>query len=217
VDEDDDGLPYGVVEEAAAETDSAQLSQAEMLEKARQHAMAAGKLDQQPQIETPVKKKKKRKKKQGFFDAKETLKLVAGVGVVVALVVVAAWRLPDFRFPLGGILCVVGFITYLLGWVSLRQLVAEEGALQSLMFRFLPPYQWWYVMTHWAETRDYVAFFASGLMILALGGAIIKISPVGKEAAESERAFQKATRGTEVEAEPPPPQKAAENRPVGED
>jgi len=191
-----------------AESAGVALSQAEMLERARQHAIARGAITDEPEIDKPVKKKKKKKKK-GYFDANETLKLVAGLGVLVAILALLAWRLPGLRFPLGGLLCVVGFNTYLLGWAALKQLVAEEGAFKALMFRFLPPYQWWYVATHWSETQDYVAFFASGLMILALGGVIIKTSPIGKKTEQSEQAYQKAQRGTQPEPPSPMPAKAA--------
>ena len=119
------------------------------------------------------KSRKPRKKKTGYFDAKETLKLVAGVGAFVAALAFLAWGYPEFRFPLGGLLCVIGFIVYLLGSAALRQLVAEEGPLKAIFFRICPPYQWWYVMTHWDETRDFVAFFLAGsafIMAIAITG-----------------------------------------------
>jgi DNA-directed RNA polymerase subunit RPC12/RpoP len=83
-----------------------------------------------------VAKKKQRRKKSGYFDAKETLKLVAGVGALVVVLALVAWGYPDLRFPLGGLLCVLGFINYLLGITSLRQQVAEEGVFAALLFRF---------------------------------------------------------------------------------
>ena len=148
-------------------------------------------------------KKKKKKKASGYFDPKETLILVGGVSALVAVLAFFAWGYPDFRFPLGGLLCVVGFIVYLLGAVSLRQVVAEEGFVQLLLFRLCPPYQWWFVATHWEETRDFVSFFGAGLLILSIGGVVIKSSPIGKEAEASERAFQKATRGKSADVPPP--------------
>jgi hypothetical protein len=130
------------------------------------------------------------------------LQLVAGVGALVALLAFLAWGYPACRFPLGGFLCVIGFIVYLLGSVSLRQVVAEEGILKLLLYRFCPPYQWWYVMTHWEETRDFFAFFVAGAAIMTIGGAIIKTSDEGKRAEVSERAFQKMQRGRQAEAPP---------------
>ena len=115
---------------------------------------------------------------------------MAGVGAVVAVLAFLAWGYPGIRFPLGGVLCVIGFIVYLLGWTALRQLVAEEGILKALLFRFCPPYQWWYVITRWDETRDFFAFFAAGAAIMAIGGGIIKTSEEGKRAEASDRAFQ---------------------------
>ena len=151
-----------------------------------------------------AKQKKKRKKKgSGYFDPKETLTLVAGVGAVVGILAFLAWGYPDFRFPLGGLLCVIGFIIYMLGSISLRQLVAEDGFVQALMFRFCPPYQWWFIISRWADTKDFFAFFAAGAIIMAVGGFIIKTSPTGAKAEASERAYQKLLKTKK--AEPPPP------------
>jgi DNA-directed RNA polymerase subunit RPC12/RpoP len=158
-----------------------------------------------------AKKKKRKKKSSSYFDPKETLKLIAGVGVGVGLLSFFAWAYPDMRFPLGGLLCIVGFIVYILGLVSLRQLVAEEGPVQALLFRFCPPYQWYFVMSHWGECKDYVVFFGAGLVILSLGGAVLKSSPIGKMAEASERAYQKAKRGTIEEPAPPPVMPKAQN------
>jgi hypothetical protein len=135
--------------------------------------------------------RKKKKKTAGYFDPKETLKLVGGVGAFVALLTFLAWGYPGLRFPVGGILCVIGFIVYLMGAYSLRRLVAEEGMLQALMFRFFPPYQWWFMATRWDEAKDFVAFFVAGMVAMAVGGGIIKTSPEGKKAEASDRAFQK--------------------------
>ena len=100
-------------------------------------------------------------------------------------------RYPDFRVPLGGFICVVGFIVYVLGAVALRQLVAEEGFIKLMLFRFFPPYQWWFIFTRWQETRDFLAFFMAGAMVMSVGGAIIKISPLGIKADAAERAYLK--------------------------
>ncbi len=154
-------------------------------------------------------KKGKKKKKSGYFDPKETLKLVAGVGAFVAFLAFLAWGYPGTRFPLGGLLCVIGFIVYLLGASSLRQLVAEDSPLKALLFRFCPPYQWWYVATHWAETKDFVAFFGAGMVILSIGGLVIKTSEQGKRAEASDRKFQQAQRARQPQLEQPAPAPAA--------
>jgi hypothetical protein len=151
-----------------------------------------------------AKAKKKKKKSSGYFDPKDTLTLVGGVAAFVALLTFLAWGYPDLRFPLGGLLCVLGFIVYTLGAFSLRQLVAEEGALKALLFRFCPPYQLWFVATHWEDAKDFVAFFAAGFVILTLGGAVIKTSEIGKKAAESERSYQEIRQGGRVQAPPSP-------------
>lgn len=166
-------------------------SRSESMEQVRQQ-VAQETASAQEKAKKALKKKKKKRKSDGYFDARETLKLVAGVGALVAVLALTAWGYPNFRFPLGGLLCVIGFIVYLLGITSLRQHVAEEGVLKALMFRFFPPYQWWYVATRWDETKDFVAFFGAGLVILSIGGAIIKTSPVGKLAAAADRALEKA-------------------------
>jgi hypothetical protein len=201
-DDEDDGRAYSLVDdfadaEEAKGPKSAEAvlpSRAEVLDKARQQAA-----ESQSEESGPAKPKKKRRKKKqtGFFNPKDTLILVGCVLGFVAVLAFFAFRFPDFRFPLGGLLCVVGFITYLLGAVSLRQLVAEEGMLKLLFYRFFPPYQLWFVVSRWSETKDYFAFFAAGLLILGLGGAIIKQSPTGKMAEASERALKKAMRGTD--------------------
>jgi hypothetical protein len=176
-------------------------SRAEAMEQVRQRVAE----QEAVEAETKARKAKRKKKKSraGAFDPKEVLTLVGGVGAFVAVLAFLAWGYPDLRFPLGGLLCVIGFIVYLLGAFSLRQLAAEEGAMQAVLFRFFPPYQWYFVATHWAEARDFVAFFAAGFVILTIGGAIIKTSEIGRKAEESERAYQQVHEGG-LEEMPPP-------------
>ena len=169
-------------------------SRAEAMEQVRQKVAEKEAADAIKAAEK-ARKKKKRKKSSGYFDPRDTMILVASAGGVVLLLAGAAWAFPDFRFPLGGVLCIIGFIVYLLGLAALRQLASDEGDFQGLLFRFCPPYQWWFVATHWAESKDYVAFFGAGMVILAIGGVIIESSPVGRKAAESEAAYQKAHQG----------------------
>jgi ribosomal protein S27E len=176
-------------------------SRAESMEQVRQKAAEDAVILTETKA-TKAKKRKKKKKGASYFDARETLQLVAGVGALVALLAFLAWGYPAIRFPMGGFLCVIGFIVYLLGSSSLRQLVAEEGLLKLLAYRFCPPYQWWYVMTHWEETRDFFAFFVAGAAIMTIGGAIIKTSEEGKRAEVSDRAYQKMKRGPQAEAPP---------------
>jgi hypothetical protein len=191
-------------------------SRSELMEQVRQQAAEEEAVKAEKKVQKSRQKKKgketKRKKYSSYFDAKETLKLVAGVGALVGVLAILAWGYPEFRFPLGGFLCVLGFIVYLLGSVSLRQLVAEEGVLKALMFRFCPPYQWWFVATHWEETRDFVAFFVAGAFVMSLGGAIIKISPTGKKAEASERAYQKLLKGKQSDAPPPVIKRTVDDR-----
>ncbi len=178
-------------------------SRTELMEQVRQKAATEEAIETERKVEK-TKKKKRKKKGSGYFDPKETLTLVAGVGTVVAVLAFLAWGYPGIRFPLGGILCVIGFIVYLLGWTALRQLVAEEGILKALMFRFCPPYQWWFVITRWDDTRDFFAFFAAGAVIMAIGGGIIKTSEEGKRAEASDRAYQQMQKARHAEQPPAP-------------
>jgi hypothetical protein len=117
---------------------------------------------------------------------------------------VLAWSFPDFRYLLGGLLAVIGVILYLLGARSLRQVAERESFLKLMAYRFFPPYQLWFVLTRWSETRDYFGFFVSGLLVMVIGGAVVTTSPTFKRANESEREYQKALREA-VYGELPPP------------
>jgi hypothetical protein len=165
-------------------------SRAETIEQVRQEAAEEEVAETKINAEKAKKPKKRKRKKTGFFDLRETLTLVGGVSVVVGVLALLAWYFPDFRYPLGGLLAVIGFVLYLLGAMSLRQLAAKEGFFKSMAYRFFPPYQLWYVVTRWADTQDYFAFFASGLIIVAIGVAIVTTSPSAKKAEQSERAYQ---------------------------
>jgi hypothetical protein len=92
-----------------------------------------------------------------------------------------------------------------MGGVSLRQLAAEEGFLKLMLFRFFPPYQWWFIFTRWQETRDYLAFFVAGAMMMSVGGGIIKISPLGIKADRDERAYMKKLERGQADFRPPVP------------
>jgi ribosomal protein S27E len=178
-------------------------SRSELMEQVRQQELQAEEVETQTKALKAKQKKKRKKKGSSYFDPKETLTLVAGVGAVVGVLAFLAWGYPEFRFPLGGLLCLIGFIVYMLGSISLRQLVAEDGFVQVLMFRFCPPYQWWFIITRWADTKDFFIFFLAGAIIMSVGGFIIKTSPTGKKAEASERAYQKLLKSKKAEAPPP--------------
>ena len=74
--------------------------------------------------------------------------------------------------------------------MSLRRLAENLGFFKALAYRFFPPYQLWFVLTRWADTRDYFAFFISGLITVTIGVAVIITSPTYKAAEESDRAYQ---------------------------
>ncbi|SIO59162.1 hypothetical protein SAMN05444166_5947 [Singulisphaera sp. GP187] len=152
--------------------------------------------------EAKAKRMRKKKKGSSYFDPKDTLILAGGVTGFVAVLAFLSWGYPDLRFPVGGFMCVLGFIVYLLGAASIKQIVAEEGFHHVVLFRFFPPYQWYFVATRWSETKDFVAFFAAGLIILGIGGAVLKTSPIGKKAEASERAYQKVHQGSDPDTPP---------------
>jgi hypothetical protein len=96
------------------------------MEKVRQQELEAEQANTETKAEKAKKNKKRKKKGSSYFDPKETLTLVAGVGAVVGVIAFLAWGYPEFRFPLGGLLSLIGFITYLLGSVSLRKLLKTK-------------------------------------------------------------------------------------------
>ncbi len=169
-------------------------TRAETMEQARQEAAAQQAVVTQEKAEKAKRAKKKKRKNADYSDLKETLTLVAGVGVLVGVLALLAWRFPDFRFPLGGLLAVIGFVLYLLGTMSLTRLVETEALFTRLAFRFFPPYQLWFVLSHWDQARDFFAFFVSGAMVMAIGGAVVTTSQTFKRANENEREYRKAVR-----------------------
>jgi hypothetical protein len=165
-------------------------SRAETMEQVR-HESAKKEAAETIQVAEKAKKaKKKKRKKAGYFDAQETLTLVGGVGIVVAVFALAAWRFQEFRYPLGGLLTVIGVAFYLFGILSLRRVVRAEGMIKLFAFRFFPPYQFWYIITHWEETREFFAIVVSGAAIAAIGVTVVRTSPAVAKAEASHRVYQ---------------------------
>jgi len=186
-------------------------SRAETIEQARQEAAEREVAATKVKAEKAKRAKKTKRKKTGDLDLQETLTLIGGVSVVVGVLGFLAWSFPDFQYFLGGLVAVMGLILYLLGARALNELAGHEGFFQLMAYRFFPPYQLWFVLTHWAAARDYFAFFVSGLVVMIIGGAVIMTSPASKRAAESDREYQKAFREAvygEVQLAPPPVKKA---------
>ncbi len=165
-------------------------SRGEMMEQALQEAARQEAAETAKNAEKAKKAKRKQRKQTSFFDLNETLTMLGGVGVVVGVLGFLAWRFPEFRFPLAGLLVVIGAVMYLLGAMSLRRVADNESFLKSMAFRFFPPYQLWYVLTHWRDTQDFFAFFVSGLMIVAIGLGVFRTSPTFTEAEKSNRDYQ---------------------------
>ena len=67
------------------------------------------------------------------------------------------------------------------------RLAENVSYFKAMAFRFFPPYQLWFVLTRWGDTRDYFAFFVSGLITAAIGVVVIITSPTYKAAEESGR------------------------------
>lgn len=177
-------------------------SRTEAMEQVRQKVAEQEAVETQKKAEK-AKRRKKKKKGSSYFDPKDTLILAGGVTAFVAVLAFLSWGYPDLRFPVGGFMCILGFIVYLLGAASIKQVVAEEGFHHVVLFRLFPPYQWYFVATRWAETKDFVAFFVAGLIILGIGGVVIKSSPIGEKAEASERAYQQARAGDHAADAPP--------------
>jgi hypothetical protein len=165
-------------------------SRGETMEQVRQEVAQQEAAETTKNAEKAKKAKKKQRKKAGYFDLKETLTMVGGMSVVVGVLAFLAWFFPEFRFPLAGLLVVIGAVLYLLGAMSLGRLASNEGFLKSMAYRFFPPYQMWFVVTRWRETQDYFAFFLSGLVTVLIGLAVFRTSPTFKDAEDSDRAYQ---------------------------
>jgi hypothetical protein len=196
-------------------------SRAETMEQVRQEVAEQEAVATQKAVEKAKRAKKKKHKKSGYFDLQETLILVGGVSVVVGVLSFLAWFFPDFRYPLGGLLAAIGFFCYFLGAMSLRQIAYNEGFFKMMLYRFFPPYQLWFVVTRWADTQDYFAFFASGLIIMGIGVAVIKTSETSKRADANEQEYQlmvdEFVRGKDANApvaRPPAAKQAAEKKPA---
>jgi serine/threonine protein kinase len=131
---------------------------------------------------------------------------VGCVSVVVGGLGLLAWYFPDFRFFLGALVTVIGFILYWLGVRSLTELAANDGFAKLMLYRFFPPYQFWFVLSRWNEARDYIPLFVAGVIVMAIGGGVVKTSPTFHKAAQNERQYQKAVREAvygELESAPP--------------
>ena len=113
-------------------------SRGETMEQVRQEVAKHEAAETTKNAEKATKAKKKKRKKAGFFDLKETLTVVGGLSVIVGVLSFLAWYFPEFRFPLAGLLVVIGSVLYLLGALSLGRLAANEGFLKSMAYRFFP-------------------------------------------------------------------------------
>jgi hypothetical protein len=129
-----------------------------------------------------AKKRKRKTKRKAFFDPKDTLILLGGILGVVLLLSFLGWGYPYFRWPFGLMLLCLGFVTYLMGVVSLQELIADKSAFTLMLFRIFPPFQWLIIVNRWAEAKDFAAFFVSGGIILGLGCGLIARAPGGKYA-----------------------------------
>jgi hypothetical protein len=190
-------------------------SRAETMDQVRQEAAKKEAAETIKVAEKAKKAKKKKRKKAGYFDTQETLTLIAGVGVVVAVLALAAWRFAEFRYPLGGLLAVLGVLFYIFGTLSLRHVVRNEGFLKLMAFRFFPPYQFWFIITHWEDTREFFAILVSGMAIAAIGVTVVRTSPAVAKAEASHREYQAVVDefvlGKGPQGIPPPVMKKTDN------
>ena len=133
---------------------------------------------------------RKPKSSGDFFDPKETLRLIGTMSVIVVLLAYFATAVPAFRFVVGGLLCVIGVLVYVMASVTLMRTVPENKPLEGLLVKICPPFQWWYVVNHWSATKECLAFFIAGIVFVAIGVGVLKISEPAKKAEASESATQ---------------------------
>ena len=144
---------------------------------------------------------RKPKSSGDFFDPKETLRLIGTMSVVVVLLAYFATAVPAFRFVVGGLLCVIGVLVYIMAAITLMRTVPENKPLEGLLVKVCPPFQWWYVFNHWSATKECLAFFIAGIVFVAIGVGVLKISEPVKKAEASES----ATQGFRPASQPAPP------------
>ncbi len=146
-------------------------------------------------------KNRKPRSSGDFFDPKETLRLIGTMSVMVVLLAYFATAVPAFRFVVGGLLCVIGVLVYIMAAITLSKSVAADNPLKLLLLRICPPYQWWYVVSHWSAGKECFAFFVAGIVFVAIGVGVLKISEPVKKAEASES----ATQGFRPASQPAPP------------
>jgi hypothetical protein len=177
----------------------------------RTEAMEEVRRLEQEQAEAKAKEKRKRqkvvkdamrKRVAGSLEMGDIVTLVGGCAGAAVVLGGLAWAYPGLRFPIGGVLCLLGLIVYLLGTAGFSKIAREEGDFHALGCRFIPLYKWYFLITRWSLVKDYVAFFVVGMAVMATGGVFIKMSDVGREAEASERALKAWQEGRAPE--PPP-------------
>ncbi|MFO0954701.1 MAG: hypothetical protein U0835_26760 [Isosphaeraceae bacterium] len=161
-----------------------------------------------------AKKKKKKKRSTGGLEMNEVWTLLGAACVGLVLVAGLTYAVPGARFPVGGLLCVVGFVVYLLGVYGFSKVASEEGAIYSLMCRFVPLYKWYYLVTRWDEMKGHFSFYAVGLMMLLPGILLVQLAGVKDQAGAPSTAallFGMSDPGDEApDAEAPAPVTPAE-------
>lgn len=187
--------------EAMAEVEKAQAEKAEIEEERRL------KLEKK-------KKSKEKKRSSGGLEPREVVNILAVALVVASVLGGLAYSTPDFRFPIGGLLCAVGALVYVLGTYGFSQVAREEGAVYSLCCKFVPWYKWYYLYSRWDMMKNHFTFYVVGFMLLAPGMMIVKASPEFRNVDDGTGRSRSDKAGT-VRPTAPPPVRLPVNPPEG--
>lgn len=94
-----------------------------------------------------LKAKKSRKKSvmkkrlSGSFEVADLVNVMVFSLSATVILGFFAWAYPGLRFPIGGLLCVMGFIVYLIGTYGFSQIAREESMHHYFACRFVPLYK----------------------------------------------------------------------------
>lgn len=175
------------------------------------------KVEEEKKAKRAKKARKGKKRASAGLEPKEVAQMIGGGVALVALLGGLSYAAPNFRLPIGGVLCVIGGLVYFLGTLGFSHVAREEGAIYSLCCKFVPLYKWYYLVTRWEEMRGHFALYAVGLVLLGPGVWIVKESPYYKRIDAIEKAGMMADDPDESEDAAPPPIVPAPVVPMGGD
>ena len=180
-------------------------SRSEAMAELEKNLAEKAKVEEEKKAKRAKKARKAKKRASAGLEPKEVAQLIGGGVALVALLGGLAYAAPNFRLPIGGVLCVIGGLVYFLGTLGFAHVAREEGAIYSLCCKFVPLYKWYYLVTRWEEMRGHFALYAVGLVLLGPGVWIVKESPYYKRIDAIEKAGMMADDPDEAEDAAPPP------------